>query len=399
MRSAPAGIPRVRLQAILPIDMALILHPSTGKLLARHYRHAFADATELLVVTAYLTDWDRSLTLGAGCRKFRIIIGKDFGITRKAACRTLMRWLPPERKGQFLVADRVDGFHPKAVFWKERDGEARAIIGSSNLTRAAFATNHEANALISLTPHEYEAARAWVAAIEKRSVNVTEDWIRTYEEVRPTTGAGRKGRSRAQRLPSPAIELAVPRPDGMARQIRTRRSALAIHVTKKAGLLRLFGQCAEGAISSSEFYERLPRYWSHEAGNRLQGAGWERQGKTSNFRTLARSFLTIVHASERDRDDVVIAEIDRLRRQRVPARKSFLSEMLCLTFPDAYPVLDKPVLRYLKDARFRGPRGASEGVRYLHLARALRASLRQNPAHPARNLAELDAVIWLAYRE
>jgi hypothetical protein len=31
------------------------------------------------------------------------------------------------------------------------------------------------------------------------------------------------------------------------------------------------------------------------------------------------------------------------------------------------------------------------------LALALRRSLRQNPNHPAKNLAELDTIIWLAY--
>jgi hypothetical protein len=71
--------------------------------------------------------------------------------------------------------------------------------------------------------------------------------------------------------------------------------------------------------------------------------------------------------------------------------------MLCLRFPTEYPVLNNPVKAYLVDVQFSGPRGASEGVHYIDLARKLRKSLIDNPSHPAKNLAELDTVIWLAY--
>lgn len=71
--------------------------------------------------------------------------------------------------------------------------------------------------------------------------------------------------------------------------------------------------------------------------------------------------------------------------------------MLCLEYPDQYPVLNKPVHNYLKSIKFNAPRGASEEARYIDLAKKLRYSLLQNPNHPARNLAELDTVIWLAF--
>ena len=100
--------------------MNLLLHtPNSDSELSKYYRHAFEQAVELFIVTAYLTEWDASLELNSGCRRFRVIIGKDFGITRKAACEAVMRWLPPNRKGQFLVADLIAGFHPKAAFWKD----------------------------------------------------------------------------------------------------------------------------------------------------------------------------------------------------------------------------------------------------------------------------------------
>lgn len=52
-----------------------------------------------------------------------------------------------------------------------------------------------------------------------------------------------------------------------------------------------------------------------------------------------------------------------------------MSEMFCLEFPSEYPVLNEPVQTYL------------------------RASLIQNPDHPAKNLAELDRVFWLEYEK
>jgi hypothetical protein len=71
--------------------------------------------------------------------------------------------------------------------------------------------------------------------------------------------------------------------------------------------------------------------------------------------------------------------------------------MLSLRFPSEYPVLNEPVWRYLKDVKYKAPRKASEGARFIFLATTLRSSLLQNPDHPAKNLAELDTVIWLAY--
>jgi hypothetical protein len=49
---------------------------------------------------------------------------------------------------------------------------------------------------------------------------------------------------------------------------------------------------------------------------------------------------------------------------------------------------------FLAKNRFTGPRGSSEGGAYIDLARKLRLALRANPAYPAKNLAELDTLIW-----
>jgi hypothetical protein len=185
----------------------------------------------------------------------------------------------------------------------------------------------------------------------------------------------------------------------MAKLIADRRKHLATYKKNKKSLTSLFRRCFAGEISSDQFYADLPKYWSFEVGDRLQGKGFEILGMHSNFRDLSRSFVTIIDAADEDRDDVVVEEIDRLSEAGVPTRGAFLSEMLCLMFPDGYPLLNKPVKKYLRAVNFKAPRRASEGVRFLDLAKKLRFSLLQNRHHPAKNLAELDAVIWLEYQD
>jgi hypothetical protein len=78
----------------------------------------------------------------------------------------------------------------------------------------------------------------------------------------------------------------------MAKVLEERRQALAIYKKKRAGLEKLFTRCADKQISSEEFFEELPRHWSSSVGNRLQGLGWERRGKSSDFQVLSKSFFS-----------------------------------------------------------------------------------------------------------
>ena len=174
--------------------MKLILHPNKGNdRLSNQYSRAFSKADELYIVSAFLTEWDDSLLLRKGCRKFRLIIGKDFGITKKSACNEVIQWLPEGRKRNFKVAESINGFHPKAIFWKELNGNCFAIIGSSNLTRAAFETNYEANYFCKLSKEEFAKAKEWIKQIENNSTVVTKRWLNTYQERPPSSkkGAGK----------------------------------------------------------------------------------------------------------------------------------------------------------------------------------------------------------------
>lgn len=376
--------------------MKLFLHsPNKQGELAEIYMGAFSNSVELFVVSAYLTDWDKSLRLSDKCKHFRLIIGKDFGITRKLACEKVIRWLPPSRKSQFMVADNILGFHPKAMFWVNSHGTCFSLIGSSNLTRAAFERNYEANIYSEISAEDYATAKNWVKQIERQSVIVSEDWLSTYRES-VVPGAGKSPQRTPKSNPA-TISLDLPMPPDIAELLKERRRQLLQYNQRKAPLIELFRNCADGKISSMQFFEQLPSLWGSSIGNRLQGHGWERGGKGSDFQTLAKSFLRIVESTDADRDDTFVAEIDYLSSNEVPTRKAFLSEMLCLAFPSEYPVLNQPVKDYQKATKFRAPRGTTEGGKYLDLAKKLRSSLLQNPRHPAKNIAELDTVIWRVF--
>jgi hypothetical protein len=376
--------------------MSLFLHaPKSPNNLSREYHKAFSNAEELFVVSAYLTDWDSTLKLGKNCKHFRIIVGKDFGITRKHACREVMKWLTAPQAAQFKVADNISGFHPKAIFWRESSHKYYVLLGSSNLTRAAFQTNYEANIVSEISEDEYLIAKSWIKMIEKDSIVVSNDWLDSYVEGGPPKIS--KGKSTAAISEKPIVSIKLPNPEGMMEIIRRRRAQLRKHMRHKEDLLNLFRQCANGTLSSPDFYYQLPLHWSTNIDNRLQGFGWEILGKNSNFQSLSLSFIRIIDSLEDDRDDIVQEEIDRLAKLKVSTRSAFLSEMLCLAFPGEFPILNDPVKKYLRSIKFRGPRGATEGASYIETATKLRYSLRQNIKYPAKDLAELDAVIWQVF--
>jgi phosphatidylserine/phosphatidylglycerophosphate/cardiolipin synthase-like enzyme len=250
--------------------MKLMLHrPNVHAGLAINYRTAFRDAVELYIVSAYLTDWDEGLKLNSRCRRLRIIVGKDFGITRRDACLKVLAWLPKGRRTNcFKVAEQIKGFHPKAAFWTNDDGKHFAIIGSSNLTRAAFDSNYEANIFCKMSQKDYIAAKRWVKDIEEACVPVSEDWLEKYKEA-PRIPGGKPG-SATNSAGAEVVPLRLPQPNGMRQLLEQRRQQLSRYKKYKTGLMKLFRDCAAKRVTNEGFYERLSEYWSHEIGDRLQ---------------------------------------------------------------------------------------------------------------------------------
>jgi hypothetical protein len=85
------------------------------------YLRAFREAKEMYIASAYLTDWDHRDKLGSYCKRVVFVAGTDFGLTRKAALRGVLHWMPKGDGFSFgAVSER--GFHPKILAWKTRLG-------------------------------------------------------------------------------------------------------------------------------------------------------------------------------------------------------------------------------------------------------------------------------------
>jgi HKD family nuclease len=361
------------------------------------YRRAFSEARELYVVSAFLTEWDSELEIKDNCT-FKIIVGKDFGITRKKACQKVLKWLGSDRRDCFYVAQNIAGFHPKAMFWEDSRGDCHLLAGSSNLTKAAFNTNHEANAYSTISQVDFERAQSWCEAIITNSVPVTPSWISAYSEakLRGTGAQATKKHTRDPRFKDNKSSLAslLPRfAKAEADQlIKDRRKQLRAFVKIKPGLKKKIFECANKQIGNEMFYQYLKKTWDKTS--RFQGKGWERTGRKSNFSTLCAGLKSILVAADEDRNRVVVRTIDHLARNRIPTRGALLSELLCQFFPDRYPVLDGPVRWLAKSIKLQWPHGLSEGARYNFLTQTISAALKREPEYPAKNMAELDLLIW-----
>jgi hypothetical protein len=371
----------------------LFLHPvGSQQNIANIYKQAFAEAIELYVLSAYLRTWDTTLKINKQCKVFSFIVGKDFGITRKKACIKVLKWLPSQLRPFFFVADAISGFHPKAVFWKTGNGECYSLVGSSNLSDAGWNTNYEANTFDKLSGQMFENVRTWVMEIRDYSVPMSKEWLDTYIEAKGarlnrTRKAGTQGR------PQPPVSLfTLPPGRSNATIIQERRDKKGEFKEIRGALLSAIRRCASSKISNNKFHDILEKTWGSRA--RIQGWGWEVKGRDSNFSALCRGIISIVNADQRARDHTVIKVIDALKAQGVPTRRALLSELLCQFFPDEYPILNEPIASYARRVHIKAPHGSSEGEKYLYLALSLRAALRSNRKYPAKDLLELDGMIW-----
>lgn len=385
------------------MDLILLPQKSDGLSLEKIYHRAMSRSKELYIVSAYLTDWGIKEPIGDQCESFLFIVGKDFGITRKDACRAVLKWLPADRSQEFMVAESINGFHPKAVFWRELDGKCYALLGSSNLTKAAASTNYEANGFSAISDDQFELSLKWIEQVHGVSVTLDETWLNKYEEARQPARGGKPKTDEqldgeeVYHLPLPAIRKLK----DYQLHLEQRREKIKIFRRRRAKLEALFRTTSKARnwneARSDNFYHELNSHWFFgEEGSRFQGKGWERKGRNSDFRELSKSLVHVLDAPFASRDSVVIREINRLTQLRIPTRGALFSEMLCQFFPKHYFVLNNPVRDWFAGLDFSFPRGLSKGERYVNRARLLRAALDRAENYPAVNLAELDCIIWFA---
>ncbi|MCB9005523.1 MAG: phospholipase D family protein [Ardenticatenaceae bacterium] len=372
--------------------MKILLQPNVSEAttsLQNLYNQAITEAVELFIVNAYLTGWQSKEQITNKCRELTFIVGTDFGLTRREACKKVLKWLPEEYKNDFLAADTFDGFHPKLVMWQDNNGQNKILLGSSNLTQAGFSTNHEVNALLTLSDDQYNEIKKWVYQIRLNCSPISEDWLKQYKEAKsPKHSNGRK---------KPVISFDLPSGYRINKAIEVRKEKYKTFTDKKDKFSGLIEKCASGTLTNPQFYEKMMELYSTF---RLQGRGFEIKGKHGNWQDVCKSLLAIItsgSSSILELDNLVKKKIDHLAKTQNPNRGAWLSEMLCLYFPNQYPLLNKPVKVWLQVNKYRAPHKASEGAKYIDLALKLRQALRQNTKNNAKNLLELDHAIWQWY--
>jgi len=371
--------------------MQLVLVPSKQCLnLKNIYDKAFAEATELYVLSAYLTAWDYPGALNSRCSKFRLIVGTDFGITRKQALKNALRWLPSDQKCNFLAADKISGFHPKAAFWKDKKGESYCVIGSSNQTNAAFTTNYEVNIHSKLTAAEFEKTRDWINNIEKNCSQVNEYWIEEYQEGTPPPPKKRKPVDSEKEVQAYHFQI----PDNFKRNLLRRNEQMKAYAETRDTFMTLVEKCAAGQLSNIIFYQYLTDLWGKDHYISFQSGVWKITGKKSNLSEVCNSLIKVRDIETPNLDDFVKVELDSLEKLKNPTRKSLFTEFLCKEFPDRYPVWNNPIEGYLKFHNLKFPRGSSFGSKYIHMAREMRKIVKRESL-PVKDLTELDLLIGL----
>ena len=176
--------------------MKILLNPNATKRteLRDLYNHALDEAEELYIASAYLTNWDASHKLGSACKRVVFLVGTDFGLTRKAAMLNVLAWIPKHISFSFLaVQSQSGGFHPKIVAWKTHSGKYYCMIGSSNLSKAAFSNNCEANVVTEICL-DFARICAWLDLVSTDSSPISKDWIKHHYTEAKVAHKEKKGR-------------------------------------------------------------------------------------------------------------------------------------------------------------------------------------------------------------
>jgi hypothetical protein len=253
------------------------------------------------------------------------------------------------------------------------------LVGSSNLTEAAFQTNFEANLYVPVGEKTYFDAVKWFEHALRKSLIVDDGWLDSYKEAKLTGKAS--GKRMAVPPPVSPDDLTIPaiRQKRLATLLEERRRQIKAFSKIKNVLKRLFRDGGALRLSNNEIRAGLLEAWGNHK-SRFQGKGWERTGTKSNWRLFSKGLTDILNAKESEQDDVVASTIDAFARKKLPTRKALLTEMLCHFMPDKYPVVNGPVRLWIGKMNYHAPRGASEGSKFIHLAQRMRAILTHNRA-------------------
>jgi len=342
---------------------------------------AILNADEIWWASAYLTSWPLSKDCipKKNCLICKIVIGSDFGITRKAALFDLYKWAKPCSADVFI--NDTQGFHPKILLW--RQGNRHYVFaGSSNLSVAAWSSNIELNIRIPIKKTEFEVLTEWFEYyVIDASQRLDPSTIKTYSESKRTGKRAKKVFAeidyRIKKLRS--VDLSVPR-----KQLRA-------YNRNKAAFVNIVKACAKSQITKMAFYktmtELLKGTW------RGRNALISMNCKEEDWKETCSGLSGIFSSNKGDRDSVVKKVIDSLQLTGNKTRGAWLSEILCHHYPLDYLLITKPVKEWIRESKIEKLYGIPTGYQYIRISQNMRKYLKVSK-DKFSNFMEMDHAIW-----
>ncbi len=336
-------------------------------------------ADEIWWASAYLTSWPLTTNCipKSSCTSCNIVVGSDFRISRKAALQDLHKWSKKAKANVFI--NEASGFHPKTIFWK-KGNKYYALIGSSNLSVAAWSTNVELNVVINITNKEYRFLTKWfqdyvIAAWPMLDAN----WLEGYEESKHN---GKPKTDPIKRIDERIKNLRVV-------ELNTPRQQLRIYKKNKTKFEQLVKSCATAAINRDAFYETM---WNLLYDSWYGTPSWCRSCKNAIWEEACRELVKIFDSPEVERDKYVKEAIDSLLASGNPTRGAWLTEILCHHYPYSYPLLNNPIKQWIKQNKISKTSNI-DGSTYIRISAIMRNILKKNRDR-FNNLGEMDHAIW-----
>ena len=356
--------------------------PQTGTGLTKSkdvLSEAIKTADEIWWASAYLTSWPLTIKSlpKSTCSSCNIVVGSDFGLTRESALLDLINW--SKKANATVYINEIGGFHPKTILWK-KDKKFYALIGSSNLSVAAWSSNVELNALIEVTKEEYVELTNWFQDyVIGISPMLDTKWLKGYTE------SSRKGKTKANALEKidqrikvlGEVDLKIP------------RHQQKIYTRNKAQFEKFVKKCAAGTIAKDQYYKEM---WNLLHGSWHGTPIWSINCKHANWKETCRELVKIFSSPESERDKVVKQAIDSLAESGNPTRGAWLTEILCHHYPNSYPLLNNPVKEWIKKSKISKAL-IIDGNTYLKITRIMRRILKENK-NKFHNFGEMDHAIW-----
>lgn len=342
---------------------------------------AILNADEIWWASAYLTTWPIPLDClpKNNCSTCNIVVGSDFGITRKAALLDLLKWKKQTSSNVFI--NNTQGFHPKVFLW--RKGNKRFVLaGSSNLSVAGWTSNIELNIRVPISKKEFDVITEWFDDyVIGTSPRLDPSSIKSYKESKRKPV---KSQNSSTDIDYRIKKLRKIDFSGVRKQLNEYNKT-------KNEFVKIVKDCEKGLLNRKLFYSKMSTL--------LKGT-WRGNSnllsmncKNEKWEETCSGLSNIFDANKADRDRIVKKVIDSLTLTKNKTRGSWLSEILCHHFPLEYPLIDDPVKEWIRECNIEKLYGIPTGYQYIRITKIMRKYLNQNK-DKFNNFMEMDHAIW-----